>query len=266
MRDIPGYRFIRAIDKGGMTNLNVATVGGRDVVLRTIREDQGKKKEVRKSFLHGIKVLQGLDHPSIVELVDHGRHRGIDYMAVEYHENLNLRERIVNEDPQLAAHQLHLLTQLAAAITKVHDAGYLHMDLKPENILIRDDMTLILVDFDLAIKHKDKCQKFKTISGTASYLAPETLGGGLLSELSEIYTFGVCAYELLTFNKPIDAPNPEAYQKMLASGRAKAKDIRSYREDLPAGLVKVVMNCLENNPDDRYPAMRMVLRELKNLK
>lgn len=266
MREIPGYSLIRRIDKGGMTNLYVARSQGQMVVLRSINDQYAKDKKVVKSFRHGIKVLEGMSHPGIIRLVDHGVYRGTDYMAVEYHENLNLRERIGQKDPLLAKYQYNLILQLAEPLAQVHHAGYLHMDLKPENILVRDDTRMVLVDFDLAIRHRNKMKKYKSVSGTASYLAPETLADGMLGESSEIFSFGVCAYEILTLRKPFDAASAEAYRKIVSSKRAKPTDIRHYRPDVPPALANVVMNCLENDPQHRYPTMRMVLRDLKKMK
>ena len=266
MKNIPGYTPERDIDKGGMTDLFVARDAEDErFVIRTIQAKHVKERKVRKAFEHGIKVLGQLDHPNIVRLADHARYRGEMFMAVEYHSNTNLRDRIIRKDPELAVHQLTLLTQLADALAYVHAHGYLHMDLKPENVLIRDDMHLILVDFDLAMKHGGRLKKYKTVSGTVSYLAPETLRDGLLGEESEVYSFGVTAYELLTFVKPFDASDPVEYRRQVADPRVKPPSPQVHRADIPKDLAAIVLNCLEKSPERRYPSMKLVHRALKAL-
>lgn len=249
-----------------MTDLFIAkNANGEEVVIRTVQKRFESDRKVRKQFEQGIRVLKSLNHANIIPIVDEAKYRGTRFMAVPYHPNLNLRERIAKKDEALWIHQLDLLLQLASALDHLHDQGFLHMDLKPENILIRDDMHLVLVDFDLALKHKNKIKRYKTISGTASYLAPETLLEGALGEPSEVYTFGVCAFELLTFHKPYDAVTSEEYRRMVANHAIVAPSPQQFREDIPKDLAKVILNCLEKDPDRRYPSMNIVHRALKAL-
>jgi len=263
VKALPGYKIIRRIDKGGMTELYVARDPDQDtVVVRSIQERFLADRKVKKFFKTGIEVLEKLDHPNVIDMYDSGRHKGLDYMVVEFHEALNLREWIKKKDDRLLEYPIHLLTQLATALNYIHDEGFLHMDLKPENILIREDLHLILIDFDLAIKNKNKQQKLKEVAGTPTYLAPETLRLGLADERSEIYVFGACAYELLAWTKPFSASDPKAYARIVADTSTQANPLSDHLEGVPAKLDRVIMKCLAKNPDGRYPSMSLVLRDL----
>ncbi|MCA9571184.1 MAG: protein kinase [Myxococcales bacterium] len=155
-------------------------------------------KLLRKSFEHSIKILGKLEHENVVHMRDHGKHRGVPFMVVDYYPNLNLRERIIKRSELLVSHQLILVRQLAKALNYIHQQGFLHLDLKPENILILDDGSLILVDFDLALPHKGKPIKLKTLHGTPAYLAPEVFGGRPEPRPLDIYALGQVLYEALT--------------------------------------------------------------------
>ena len=249
-----------------MTELIVARDQDDDrVVIRFIRDKYARDRKIRKSFLHGVEVLTELDHPNIVAVYDYGKHKGHLYVVVEYHENLNLRERIVKRDPSLAVHQLPLLTQFAEALSFVHAAGYLHMDLKPENLLICEDMSLILVDFDLVLSHKGKPIRLKQVSGTPTYLAPETLRERTVDTRSEIYSFGICAYEMLSFQRPYLADNPNMYQRVVSDLSTEAIPLSHHRPDIPKQINDLVMKCLAKRPEARYPSMRLVHHELANM-
>lgn len=263
---IPGFTLQKNITKGGMTDVAVALdEQGHRVVVRTIKPVHAANRQVRRQFEHGASVLNRLDHPNVVRLLEFGEYDKHPYIVVEHHEGANLRERLARKWPGLHEHQLELLLQLASALHHVHTRGFLHMDLKPENLLIRSDARAVLLDFDLALEHHGKEQKIRDLQGTPGYFAPETLNRHVADECAEVYVYGVCMYELLTGHKPFDSNTQEEYARAVADPRRAALPLREYRATIPARLESIILKCLAKEAVNRYPSMALVLRDLQAL-
>jgi serine/threonine protein kinase len=266
INELAGYKAIRKIEKGGMTDLYVArNRQGERVVVRFIMEEFEKDRKVRNSFVNGVEILRHLDHPMVVKLLDYGQIKKLPYMAVEYHESKNLREMIISKDEVIHRYRLQLMRDLAKGLAYIHHSGYLHMDLKPENILIGKNLRCVYVDFDLSLEQKQKPIKLRTIPGTLSYLAPETLMNRMVEERSEVYSFGVAMYEMMTSRKPYAAESQSDYQRETCDPRIKPIPMSRYRDDIPSSLESVIMRCLSLKLDDRYPSMNIFLSHLSKI-
>lgn len=247
-----------------MTDLYLATdQEGRQVVLRVIKSSHHKERAIRKQFLHGIDVLKKLDHPNIIRLLDYGKIHGHPWMSVAFYEGQDLRERIANHDTHLHTYAYRLVYQLAETLWYLHRSGYLHMDLKPENILITHEMQPILIDFDLAMRHKYRSLKVKKLSGTAHFLAPETYHNHIIDERAEIFAFGAAMYELLSGHKPFLADSSHDYKRKLMDLHTQPAAIRHHRAGVAASLEMVILKCLAKRREDRYPSMSLVLKDLE---
>jgi len=267
IEDLPQFRPLEKIPKGGMTDLYICVDSeGNRCVVRFVREQFRKDRSIIKSFKSGVAHLKELDHPNIIKVKEDGVCKRVPYMVIEYHESHNLRECILQQSSLIETHSLIFVRKLAAALSYVHSKGYLHMDLKPENILITDDCGLLLIDFDLSIKHKSsKPTKLKVIPGTPTYLAPETLRNQLADERAEVFAFGVVAYELLCHHKPFEANSVTEYKRAVADPKIKAYPIHEHKKDISRKLESIILKCLEKRPLERYPSMALILRDLDAL-
>lgn len=267
MQDLPQYRPIHKITKGGLTDLYVCTNSeGKRVVVRFVKEQYRKDKGIIRSFKKGLEYLQQFDHPSVIKVLETGTCKGFEYMVIQYHEAENLRECILHQNPILKKNSLTFVRKLADAVYYIHSQGYLHMDLKPENILIKPDPDLILIDFDLSIPHKGpKPIKLKMLPGTPTYLAPETLRSREVDERAEVFSFGVVSYELLTNHKPFEANTVTEYKRAVVDPRKNAYPLHERRGDISKRLEVVIEKCLAKRKEERYPSMALVLRDLEAL-
>src|SRR5262245_24548972 len=152
---------------------------------------------------------------------------------------------------------------MAAALEHVHQNGYMHLDFKPENVLVTRNGSVRLVDFDLAQAIPEKPKKISRKNpGTPAYMAPEQLLGQPLSHRVDIFSYGVTAYELLTNQKPFPGETPaQILQKQL--NRSDFIAPRQHNPDMPAALEKVIVRCLENQPERRHPIIGVMVRELQ---
>jgi len=237
---------------------------GKAYALRRLHERLRFNFVARRRFVRGAEILSLIhDHPGIIGYVEHGKISGLLYLLLEYVEASNLKELYARHDPVLLEHVAQILIDMAAALEHVHENGFMHLDFKPENVLVTQNGSVRLVDFDLAQEIPEKPKKLsKKNPGTPAYMAPEQLLGEPISQRVDIFSFGVAAYELLTNQKPFPGETPaEILKKQL--DRSGFMPPREHNPDLPANLEKVILKCIERDPDRRYPFMGMMSRELQ---
>jgi len=265
-QEFAGYTITRRLASGGMTYLYVAVDQQQNrVVIRRLKSDHIKDRRIRASFLQGAQILSHLDHPNVVRLIKAGTFQDEPYTVVEYVEARNLRELILRKDPLLYQNTLTIMRQMAAAISYVHMAGYLHLDIKPENFVIRNDGLVILVDFDLAIERKPKPVKISPLPGTFAYLPPETLLRNLVDDQTDIYAFGVTCYEMFTGHKPFEGVTLEDSRKAQLDPNGRPTRFRFHNVNLPPAMENLVLKCLAYRQTDRYPSMSLVMRDLETM-
>lgn len=253
------------INSGGMADIWLATdERQRPYALRRMHERLRYNLLARRRFMRGAEILAKLsDDEGIIGYVEHGKIGGQLYLLMEYVEASNLKQLYAQHDPVLLENVAQILIDMAVALEQMHDNGYMHLDFKPENILVTRNAKVRLVDFDLAQPIPEKPIKpSRKNPGTPAYMAPEQLLGERISHRVDIFSYGVAAYELLTNEKPFPGETPgEILNKQLDRSAFIAP--RQHNPDIPPGMEKVILRCLERDPERRYPFAGMMVRELQ---
>jgi serine/threonine protein kinase len=253
------------INSGGMADIWLATdERQKPYALRRMHQRLRFNFLARRRFIRGAEILAKIgDHDRIVGYVEHGKIAGQLYLLMDYVEASNLKELYAQHDPVLVENVAQILIDMAEGLEHMHDNGFMHLDFKPENVLVTRNANVRLVDFDLAQPIPEKPKKAsKKNPGTPAYMAPEQLLGEPISSRVDIFSYGVSAYELLTNQKPFPGDTPgEILAKQLDRSGFVAP--RQLNPDLPASLQKVILRCLERDPDRRYPFVGMMVRELQ---
>lgn len=203
--NLPGYRLLRRLGKGGMATVYLAVQEnfGREVALKVMAPHLAKEPGFAERFLREARIVAQLAHPHIVVVHDVGAHRGYHYIAMEYHPGGNLHQRIKEG---LTPHEaLRITRQLADALAFAHSKGFVHRDLKPDNVLFRqhnDDA--ILTDFGIAkaVQSDTQLTQLGTAVGTPKYMSPEQARGEAVDGRSDLYSLGVMLFEMLTGQPP----------------------------------------------------------------
>jgi len=253
------------INSGGMADIWLATDGNaKPYALRRLHDRLRLNFVARRRFTRGAEILSRIhDNQRIIGYVEHGSIRGTLYLLMEYLEADNLKELYGRHDPVLLENVADILIQMAEGLEHIHENGYMHLDFKPENVLVTRNASVRLVDFDLAQPIPEKPKKApKKNPGTPAYMAPEQLLGEPISQRVDIFSYGVSAYELLTNQKPFPGETTAEIVRRQVD-RSDFLPPRHYNPDLPANLEKVVLRCLEQEPERRYPFMGVMARELK---
>jgi serine/threonine protein kinase len=253
------------LNSGGMADIWLATDGqGKAYALRLMHERLRFNLLARRRFLHGCEILAKIaDHEGIINYVEHGKAEGRLYLLMEYVEAENLKELYARHDPVLLENVAQILIDMAVGLEHMHENGFMHLDFKPENVLVTRNGSVRLVDFDLAQPIPEKPKKLsKKNPGTPAYMAPEQLMGQPISHRVDIFAYGVAAYELLTNQKPFPGDTPAEILKRQLD-RSDFVAPRQYNADMPAALEKVILRCIEKEPERRYPFVGVMARELQ---
>lgn len=252
------------INSGGMADIWIATdAKGKTHALRRLHEHLRHDSTAKKRFLRGCEVLEKVqDHECIIGYVEHGKIDGQLYLLMEYVEGDNLKELYARHDPVLLENVAQILIDMAVGLEHIHESGFMHLDFKPENVLVTRNGSVRLVDFDLAQEIQEKPVKIKKNPGTPAYMAPEQLSGQPIDQRVDVFAFGVSAYELLTNQKPFPG---ESSGEILGRQTDRSAFImpREANPELPVALERIVLKCLETDPNRRFPFLSVLARELK---
>ena len=161
-------------------------------------------EQIRKRFLREAKIAGGLDHPNIVIAFDFGTEQDLPYLVQELLTGEDLRAIIDRQEPLGPDIKLRYLVQIAKGLQHAHAQGVWHRDIKPANVRILDDGRAKLMDFGMAKITNESGTRLTadgSVMGTAGYFAPEQLKALELDQRVDIFSYGVLAYELLTYRK-----------------------------------------------------------------
>lgn len=259
-----GYYLHELINSGGMADIWIASdPNGRTCAIKRMHPRGFFDFTSRRRFVNGCEVLSHLhDHDKVIGYLEHGKIDGCLYLAMEYVESANLKQAMAIADERLGEQVGNVLIDCAEVLEYVHENGYMHCDFKPENVLLTRSGNIRLVDFDLAQQRPEEPKKFPRNPGTPAYMAPEQLLKQALDHRVDIFAFGVTAYELLTFEKPFPGSSPdEVLQAQL--DRSNFLKPREHNPGIPPKLESIILKCIETLPDQRYPFMSVLVRDLQ---
>jgi eukaryotic-like serine/threonine-protein kinase len=259
------YQIISLLGSGGMGEVYLAQDSklGRKVALKLLAASFTKDEARVRRFALEARAVSALNHPNILTIYDVDEVDGIHFIATEHIEGQTLRQRIADSRLQVSE-ALSLATQVASALSAAHQAGIVHRDIKPENIMLRPDGYVKVLDFGLAKLTEPPAVSsdggspayagLKTdtgaVIGTVSYMSPEQAKGQHIDERSDVFSFGVMLYEMLTgevaFRRDSDV---ETLHAIIYEEPPRLSGLRAR---VPAGLESVLRRCLEKQRETRY--------------
>lgn len=208
--EIPGYRLIQPLGRGGMASVWLATQESldRSVAIKILDPPRAAGEEWLQRFASEAHTIARLDHPNVVGIFDVGRTSdGRPYYTMPYLPNGDLSTRIPYADP---AALLDVLRALADALGHAHEQGIIHRDVKPENVLFDRFDRPLLADFGIALDSipGHRITQSGAMVGSSNYMSPEQARGLPLDGRSDLYSLGVLCYEMLTGELPFRGSGP----------------------------------------------------------
>ena len=258
------YEIIEPIGKGGMGEVYRARDGklGRDVAIKVLPDEFARNEERLARFKREAKVLASLNHPNIAAIYGLEQSGTTHYLVLELVPGETLAERIAR-GPIPWEEALEIVTKIAEALEEAHEHGIVHRDLKPANVMLTPDGKVKVLDFGLAkafagddaseaLSQSPTISRHQTaagvILGTAAYMSPEQARGGSVDKRSDIWSFGVVLFEMLTGKKLFDGAT---ISDTLASILKEDPDWELLPPETPRTLRELQRRCLEKDPRER---------------
>ncbi|MBI1765771.1 MAG: protein kinase [Acidobacteria bacterium] len=275
------YEIVGLIGRGGMGEVYLATDTRlkRRVALKFLPAAYTSHPDRLRRFQQEAQAASALNHPNILTIYELGKVNEQQFIATEFVEGETLRQRL-KRAPLTLVETLELALQIGSALSAAHAAGIVHRDIKPENIMVRRDGYLKVLDFGLAKlteqhepvtrahtaapKSGDANISSGLVLGTVKYMSPEQAHGLPVDARSDIFSFGVVLYEMLTGRKPFDGETTSHVIAALLEHDPAA--VSTISPGIPPDLERVVTRALQKDCQARYQTAAELIEALKQIK
>ncbi len=262
----PRYRIEALLGQGGMGRVYKAYDKDLDrtVAIKVVREGAIGESDALKRFKQELVLASKISHKNILRIHDMGDVGGLRFISMAFVEGKDL-QHIIRENPKMPLDRLlNFSRQIAEALAAAHAEGVVHRDLKPQNLLVDKNDQIFVCDFGLAKSFEEGAigmTRTGAFLGTPRYMSPEQVEGKPADGRADLYAFGLILYEMVIGDVPFTGESTlkVMYQRI----QEKPKSPKVLRPDLPNWLVKIIMRCLERDPNDRYQNAYEILADLQ---
>jgi serine/threonine protein kinase/Tfp pilus assembly protein PilF len=259
------YKIVSKIGSGGMGEVYLAedTELKRQVALKFLPHQFVFDDNAKARFKREAQAVAKLNHPNVVTVHEVSEFGGRPFIVMEHVGDQILGDFFKKKDCTFDK-VIKLAIQICKGLKEAHSAGIVHRDIKPSNILIDRSGRLKLVDFGLAtIAGSEKLTKTGSTLGTIGYMSPEQVKGIETDNRSDIFSFGVILYEMLTCQRPFKKEGEAATLKAILDDTP--EPLARFKADLPEEMQRIVSKTLEKNPDNRYQHVEDIIVDLNKL-
>lgn len=294
-KNLNHYQILSLLGAGGMGEVYLAedTKLDRRVALKILPPEFAQNETRMNRFIREAKAASALNHPNIITIYEIGTSDHANFISTEFIEGETLKNRIIYNKPNIQT-ALEITIQIASALSAAHAAGIVHRDIKPENIMIRPDGLVKILDFGIAktisdlgfrnadLKHfseqngtqshltnpKSEITNPKStlaggIIGTASYMSPEQAGGKKIDARTDIFSFGIVFYEMLTGRRAFGGETSLEIVNSILNDEP--TPIRKFLPKIPSEIENIVAKMLCKDVVGRYQTADELLADLKKV-
>jgi serine/threonine-protein kinase len=267
IQNVGRYEITAELGRGAMGVVYKAldpTIG-RTVALKTMRLDVHglETDEVIRRFKNEARAAGVLNHPNIVTIYDAGEDDGMFYIAMEFIQGTSLQQLLAENRALSPEETIQISRQVCKGLDYAHANGIIHRDIKPANIMISPDGTVKIMDFGIAKAGSGMTSTGKVL-GTPNYMSPEQVRGKNLDGRSDLFSFGVVLYEMVTGEKPFAGENiTTVIYKIVHEDPIPPRNLDV---TIHPGLSTVVTKALAKSADDRYQTGAALIHDLENYK
>ena len=269
---ISHYQVLEKLGEGGMGVVYKArdTKLDRDVALKFLPAHLAESEKDKARFIQEAKAAATLNHPNICTIHDIGEEpdpggKGPQmFIVMEYVQGQTLQER---KESLTLRQAIDIGIQVADGLAAAHEKGIVHRDIKPENIMLRKDGIAQIMDFGLARVRSSRATRLTkegSTVGTAGYMSPEQVQGQDTDHRSDIFSLGVLLYEMFTGRMPFQGVHETAILYEVVN--VDPAPPSTLKTDLDPEIDRIILECLQKEPDERYNAVKDVAKDLKRFK
>jgi serine/threonine protein kinase/Tfp pilus assembly protein PilF len=265
-KTISHYKILEKLGEGGMGVVYKAqdTKLDRIVALKFLPKHLLCDSEAKSRFENEAKAASALNHPNISTIYEIDEVEGECFICMEYVEGKSIKELIKRKTLSLGE-ILKIAIQIAEGLNVAHKKGVVHRDIKSDNIMLIDEGLVKIMDFGLAkLKGVSKLTKTGTTLGTIQYMSPEQARGIEVDQRSDIFSFGVVLYEIITGQLPFRGEHEAAIIYSIINETP--EPLARFKANVPKGLQRIVDKAMEKNREERYQHVDDMLADVRKLK
>jgi serine/threonine protein kinase len=247
------YKILGILGKGGMGRVYKALdLELEELVALKMIETNIVNEEMINRFKREIKISRTVTHENVCRIYDMGEADGKKFISMQYIEGEDLKSYLKNRGTLKTEEAIPIFINIANALIAIHKKGIIHRDLKPANIMISKSGEAYITDFGIAKGGgaQDLTKSGSTI-GTPHYMSPEQIQGKNLTTASDIYSFGVMMYHLITGKTPFKADS--SFSLAMKHVNEQPKPPSNFAPNIPKDLEKLILDCMSKNPSKRPP-------------
>lgn len=258
------YKIVQSLGEGGMADVYLAidTIINREVAIKVLRGELGNDPVTLLRFQREANAASKLNHENVVQVYDVGTYEERHFIVMEYIRGRTLKQLIQLRGALHKEEALSIMKQLLSAIAQAHKCNIIHRDIKPQNVLVKDDGTVKITDFGIALAHNAvQLTQTDSVLGSAHYLPPEVTRGETATNQSDIYSLGIVFYELLCGSVPFSGDNPvQIAMKHLSE---EIPSIREFNPSLPQSIENIILKATAKNKKFRYQNIESMLSDVE---
>ena len=258
------YEILEKIGSGGMSVVYKAKCHtlNRLVAIKVLKEEFASDENFVSKFKMEAQAAARLSHPNIVNVYDVVDEENLHYIVMELIEGITLKSYIEKKELLDSKEAIGIAIQVAQGIAAAHEQHIIHRDIKPQNMIISKDGKVKVADFGIARAVSSQTVNSSAV-GSVHYISPEQARGGYCDERSDIYSFGITLYEMVTGRVPFEGDNTVAVA--LAHLEDPVVPPGDYNPQVYPGLEDIILKCTKKKPDRRYGSMEEVIHDLRRV-
>jgi len=247
------YEIVEELGKGGMGFVYKVfdTKIQENVALKVLKPEVAAHKDTITRFGNELKFARRITHKNVCRMHDINEAAGTHFITMEYVEGEDLKSVIKRMGKIKLGNVLSIALQVTDGLAEAHSLGIVHRDLKPQNIMIDKEGNAKIMDFGIARSEEHKgLTAERMVIGTPDYMSPEQVDGKKADQRADIYSLGVILYEMVTGKVPFFGDT--AFSVALKHKSEEPKDPQILNPQLPEGIARAILRCMEKDRNRRY--------------
>lgn len=258
------YLIQDVVARGGMSTVYLAKDLRLDrvVAIKVIHPHLAADPVFRDKFFREARMIAKVNHANLVNIYDQGDDSGNAYIVLEYVQGITLRDALRDSGALTTEQIVQVSKAVLSALSQAHSNGIVHRDLKPENVLLSDDGRIKVTDFGLA-RELSADTDTGSLVGTVAYLAPEVIKRGKTQTQSDIYSYGIMLFEMLTGKQPFSGT--DAIQVAMMHTTSRVGSALNENSAASRELDELMLYCTEPDASNRPQNAILALRALEKI-